>query len=50
MTLADEEDSYGLPVARFSYSRCDNDRALVRAAQSTSSWGVMKVPPKSAIT
>ena len=34
VTLADEKDSYGLPVARFSYSQCDNDRALARAAQS----------------
>src|SRR5207302_2291709 len=33
VTLAEETDSYGLPVARFSYSQCDNDRALVRAAQ-----------------
>jgi choline dehydrogenase-like flavoprotein len=34
VTLASEKDSYGLPVARFSYSQCDNDRALARAAQS----------------
>ena len=34
VTLAGEKDSYGLPVARFSYSQCDNDRALARAAQS----------------
>jgi len=34
VTLADEKDSYGLPVARFSYSQCDNDRALARAAQT----------------
>jgi choline dehydrogenase-like flavoprotein len=33
VTLADEKDGYGLPVARFEYSQCDNDRALVRAAQ-----------------
>lgn len=33
VTLADEEDRYGLAVAKFSYSQCDNDRALVRAAQ-----------------
>jgi len=32
VTLADEKDRYGLPVARFSYSQCDNDRALVHAA------------------
>jgi choline dehydrogenase-like flavoprotein len=34
VTLAEEKDSYGLPVARFSYSQCDNDRALARAAQA----------------
>jgi choline dehydrogenase-like flavoprotein len=34
VTLADEKDAYGLPVARFSYSQCDNDRALARAAQA----------------
>ncbi len=33
MTLADETDRYGLPVAKFSYSQCDNDRQLMRAAQ-----------------
>ena len=34
VTLAQEHDRYGLPVAHFSYSQCDNDRALMRAAQS----------------
>jgi len=34
VTLADEKDHYSLPVARFSYSQCGNDRALARAAQS----------------
>ena len=33
VTLADETDRYGLPVAKFSYSQCDNDRALMKAAQ-----------------
>jgi len=33
VTLADEKDSHGLPVAQFSYSQCDNDRQLMRAAQ-----------------
>ena len=32
VTLADECDRHGLPVADFSYSLCDNDRALVSAA------------------
>jgi choline dehydrogenase-like flavoprotein len=31
VTLADEVDRHGTPVARFSYSQCDNDRALMRA-------------------
>ncbi len=35
VTLADEKDGYGLPVAHFSYTQCDNDRALVKAAQAT---------------
>ncbi|SDB92920.1 Choline dehydrogenase [Raineyella antarctica] len=34
VTLAEEKDRYGLPVARFSYSQCDNDRMLMDAAQS----------------
>jgi choline dehydrogenase-like flavoprotein len=33
VTLAQEKDRYGLPVAHFSYSQCDNDRALMKAAQ-----------------
>jgi choline dehydrogenase-like flavoprotein len=35
VTLADETDHNGLPVAHFSYSQCDNDRALIAAAQSS---------------
>ena len=34
VTLAEEKDRHGLPVAHFSYSQCDNDAALMRAAQS----------------
>jgi len=34
VTLAEEKDRYGLPVARFSYSQCDNDKAQVKAATS----------------
>jgi choline dehydrogenase-like flavoprotein len=34
VTLADEKDRHGLPVARFSYSQCKNDRQLMGAAQS----------------
>lgn len=34
VTLAEEKDRYGLPVANFAYSQCDNDRALMRAAQT----------------
>ena len=33
VTLAQETDRHGLPVAEFSYSMCDNDRALEEAAQ-----------------
>jgi choline dehydrogenase-like flavoprotein len=34
VTLAEEVDARGLPIADFSYSMCDNDRALVSAARS----------------
>jgi hypothetical protein len=33
VTLAAEKDRHGLPVARFAYSQCDNDRSLAKAAQ-----------------
>ena len=29
VTLAEEKDSHGLPVAHFSYSQCENDRANI---------------------
>src|SRR6185437_4606605 len=29
VTLAEEKDAYGLPVARVTFSLCDNDKALV---------------------
>ncbi|MFD0327872.1 GMC oxidoreductase [Streptacidiphilus monticola] len=32
VTLAEETDRHGLPVARFSYSQCENDRRNIRAA------------------
>jgi len=35
VTLADEEDRHGLPVAHFSYSQCENDQQLVQAAQES---------------
>jgi choline dehydrogenase-like flavoprotein len=34
VTLADETDRHGIPVACFSYSQCDNDRQLMSAAQA----------------
>ena len=33
VTLADEKDRHGLPVAKFSYSQCDNDTMLMKAAR-----------------
>ncbi|QIZ97823.1 MULTISPECIES: GMC family oxidoreductase [unclassified Leifsonia] len=33
VTLSAEKDRYGLPIAHFSYTQCDNDRALAHAAQ-----------------
>ncbi|HXD29251.1 MAG TPA: GMC family oxidoreductase [Arthrobacter sp.] len=35
VTLDEQKDRHGLPVANMSYSMCDNDRQLLRAAQST---------------
>jgi choline dehydrogenase-like flavoprotein len=35
VTLAAETDRYGLPVAHFSYTQCDNDRQLIQAATDT---------------
>ena len=32
VTLAEETDRHGLPVAHFSYSKCDNDDQLIAAA------------------
>ena len=34
VTLAAEKDRYGLPVARFDYTQCENDRQLMKAARS----------------
>ena len=35
VTLADEVDRQGLKVAHFSYSQCDNDKQLMKAAQAS---------------
>jgi choline dehydrogenase-like flavoprotein len=35
VTLAEQKDRRGMPVARFSYSQCDNDRAQMEAAEQT---------------
>jgi choline dehydrogenase-like flavoprotein len=35
VTLANETDRHGLPVAHFSYSKCDNDNLLMAAAQQS---------------
>jgi choline dehydrogenase-like flavoprotein len=32
VTLAQETDRHGLPVAHFSYTQCDNDKQLIKAA------------------
>jgi choline dehydrogenase-like flavoprotein len=33
VTLSEETDRYGLPIAHFSYTQCANDTALMKAAQ-----------------
>ena len=35
VTLAEEKDRHGLPVAHFSYSQCDNDKQLTKAATAS---------------
>ncbi len=35
VTLADEKDRNGLPVAHFAYSQGENDKALMKAAQAS---------------
>ena len=35
VTLADVTDQHGLPVARFDYTQCDNDRANIAFAKRT---------------
>ncbi|MGI8693566.1 MAG: GMC family oxidoreductase [Geodermatophilaceae bacterium] len=35
VTLDTETDRHGIPVARFHYSQCDNDRQLIQAAGAT---------------
>jgi len=35
VTLADQHDEHGIPVARFDYSLCDNDRANVAETKRT---------------
>ena len=47
VTLADEVDRHGLPVANFSYSMCDNDKALCRGGDERS-WRrcTMRPAPK----
>jgi choline dehydrogenase-like flavoprotein len=34
VTLADETDRHGLPVAHFAYTQCDNDKRLIDAAST----------------
>jgi choline dehydrogenase-like flavoprotein len=35
VTLADEPDQFGMPISRFDYSFCDNDRASIAYAKKT---------------
>nr|MBA3408025.1 GMC family oxidoreductase [Solirubrobacterales bacterium] len=35
VTLADQRDEHGTPIARFDYSLCDNDRANIAGATQT---------------
>jgi choline dehydrogenase-like flavoprotein len=33
VTLADDKDEYGMPIAHFNYSQCENDKAIVSYAR-----------------
>ena len=35
VTLADENDQFGMPVARFDYTQCENDRANIAFSKKT---------------
>jgi choline dehydrogenase-like flavoprotein len=35
VTLADETDAFGMPLARFDYTQCDNDRRNIAFAKQT---------------
>jgi choline dehydrogenase-like flavoprotein len=35
VTLADENDGFGMPLARFDYTQCDNDRKNIAFAKQT---------------
>ncbi|MEJ7891320.1 MAG: GMC family oxidoreductase [Solirubrobacteraceae bacterium] len=35
VTLADEQDLFGMPIARFDYTQCDNDRANIAYTKAT---------------
>ncbi|MDQ3632271.1 MAG: GMC family oxidoreductase [Actinomycetota bacterium] len=35
VTLTDEHDALGVPIARFDYTQCDNDRANIACAKAT---------------
>jgi choline dehydrogenase-like flavoprotein len=35
VTLSDEFDQHGMPIARFDYSQCDNDRANIAHSKQT---------------
>jgi choline dehydrogenase-like flavoprotein len=50
VTLAKETDRHGLPVANFSYSQCDNDKALMKAASAVMSEMHLSAGAEEAIT
>jgi len=50
VTLASETDRRGMPVARFSYSQCDNDRALMRAGTDKMTEILLAAGAQDAVT
>ena len=47
VTLADEMDRFGMPVARFDYTQCDNDRANIAYAKRTMTTSGRRRAPRT---
>jgi choline dehydrogenase-like flavoprotein len=50
VTLAEQTDRNGIPVARVSYTKCENDEALIKAARQTMTEMHLAAGAEEAIT